>query len=59
MPSMAKPQKLSTRKIRDASGKTVIVQGFGALKESKFKLRPGIDLSKPIAAQIAQGPKKG
>ena len=44
--------------IRDErSGRELPLKGYGALK-GRFAVKPGVDLSKPIAAQAAQDPPK-
>lgn len=59
MSSMAKTiqaQPSTTMTVRDAkTGKLVTVKGVGALKGSKFSIRKGFDLTKPIASQALKG----
>ncbi len=44
--------KNSSYELRDPkTGRLVTVRGLGALKDSKFAIRKGVDLTKPIAKQ--------
>jgi hypothetical protein len=53
MSNMAKEaQTQPTTTVRSAkTGRLVTVRGAGALKGSKFGIRKGLDLTKPIASQ--------
>jgi hypothetical protein len=45
--------------IRNAkTGQFVTVKGAGALKGSSFKIKKGVDLTKPIARQALRGASK-
>lgn len=49
---MAKSAAQTTLTLRDAkTGKFVTVRGAGSLKDSDFKIKEGVDLTKPIASQ--------
>jgi hypothetical protein len=59
MDSMAKahPPAMTETVVRDAkTGRLVTLRGAGALKG--LPLRKGIDLTKPIAAQVLKGSKR-
>lgn len=44
--------------VRDAkSGRILPLKGYGSLK-GEFKVKPGVDLTKPIAAQTLRGSGK-
>ena len=44
--------KTSSHELRDPkTGRLVTVRGLGALKDSTFAIRKGVDLTKPIAKQ--------
>ena len=46
--------------IRDPkTGRMIAVRGVGALKESGLPIRPGVDLTKPIAEQVSKVAPKG
>lgn len=53
----------TTTTVRSAkTGRLITVRGAGALKGSKFSIRRGLDLTKPIASQAlkdARGRKSG
>ncbi|MDM9625762.1 hypothetical protein QTL95_07635 [Rhizobium sp. S152] len=56
---MAKSSAQSAVMVRDAkTGKTVIVRGAGALKDSDLKIRKGVDLTKPISSQTLKDRRK-
>lgn len=63
MAKRTQSQPVTTTTVRDArTGKLVTVKGVGALKGSKFSIRKGFDLTKPIASQAlksATGRKPG
>jgi hypothetical protein len=40
------------------TGRLLAVRGAGALKESGLSIRPGVDLTKPIAAQVSKDEPK-
>jgi hypothetical protein len=45
--------------VRDAkTGRFLTVKGAGALKDSSFAIKKGIDLTKPIAKQALRGSSK-
>jgi hypothetical protein len=47
-----KPDKDGKTRIRDKrTGKVLVLQGYGSMQR-KLKLRKGIDLTKPICAQV-------
>jgi len=53
---MAKTSAASTLTVRNAkTGKSVTVRGAGSLKGSKFAIKKGVDLTKPIAEQALKG----
>ena len=55
----AKRAKGMSTTVRSAkTGKLVTVRGVGALKGSDFRIAKGIDLTKPIAAQILSQPRE-
>ena len=48
--------EISPKLVRDPkTGQLVAVRGFGALKDSDLKIRKGVNLTKPIAAQALTG----
>jgi hypothetical protein len=45
-------EKVAPKRVRNPkTGELMIVRGFGALKGSDLKIRKGVNLTKPIAAQ--------
>ena len=38
----------------DASGRELPLKGYGSMR-GKFVVKPGVDVSKPIAAQVSKG----
>ena len=52
------PSATTERVVRDSkSGRFVTVRGVGALK-GNLKIKKGVDLTKPIAAQTTKGRKE-
>jgi hypothetical protein len=50
---MAKTSLQSSVTVRDTkTGKFVTVRGAGSLKDSDFKVKKAVDLTKPIASQM-------
>ena len=54
--AMTRTHPANTEKVvyDPASGRAVVVRGAGALK-GQLSLRKGVDLTKPIAAQVMKG----
>jgi hypothetical protein len=49
---MSKSMAKSTTTVRNSkTGQFVTVKGAGSLKDSGFKIKKGVDLTKPIASQ--------
>lgn len=51
-----KPTDMTVRNSR--TGQFVTVRGAGALKGQAFSLKPGLDLTMPIAAQVLKDSDK-
>lgn len=53
---MTKTHETTSMTVRDTrTGKFVTVRGAGSLKDSKFAVKKGVDLTKPIAKQVLKG----
>ena len=53
------PKPAGEVRVRNArTGRVVTVRGYGALKDSAFSVRKSIDLTRPIAAQVAKAAAK-
>ncbi|MGA1801060.1 hypothetical protein [Rhizobium sp. HT1-10] len=56
---MAKTSNPTKKLVRNANtGELLSVRGLGAMKDMPLPLRRGIDLAKPIAAQILKDKRK-
>lgn len=42
----------------EKTGKDVTIRGVGFLRDSGWTMKPGVDLTKPIASQVLKGARR-